>query len=59
MRTLVGPTESARGKHVLLVDGVLDRGTTLAKAKGAPARTPAPQSVTTAVASTSCATMRC
>ena len=33
VQTLVGPTESARGKHVLLVDGVLDHGTTLAKAK--------------------------
>jgi hypoxanthine phosphoribosyltransferase len=33
MQALVGPTGSARGKHVLLVDGVLDRGTTLARAK--------------------------
>jgi hypoxanthine phosphoribosyltransferase len=33
VRTLVGPTDSARGKSVLLVDGVLDRGTTLAMAR--------------------------
>jgi hypoxanthine phosphoribosyltransferase len=33
VRALVGPTEGARGRNVLLVDGVLDRGTTLAKAK--------------------------
>ena len=33
VRTLVGPTEIAHGKHVLLVDGVLDHGTTLLKAR--------------------------
>jgi len=33
VRTLVGPSERARGKRVLLVDGVLDHGTTLARAK--------------------------
>ena len=33
VRTLVGPTQSARGQRVLLVDGVLDRGATLSKAK--------------------------
>jgi hypoxanthine phosphoribosyltransferase len=33
VRTLIGPTDSARGKHVLLVDGVLDHGATLARAK--------------------------
>lgn len=33
VNTLVGPTDGARGRRVLLVDGVLDRGTTLAAAK--------------------------
>ena len=33
VRTLVGPSESAHGKHVLLVDGVLDHGATLARAR--------------------------
>jgi hypoxanthine phosphoribosyltransferase len=33
VRTLVGPTEAVRGKTVLLVDGVLDRGSTMVKAK--------------------------
>lgn len=33
VRALVGPTQDARGKHVLLVDGVLDRGSTLLKAR--------------------------
>jgi hypoxanthine phosphoribosyltransferase len=33
VEALVGPAESLRGRHVLLVDGVLDRGTTLVKAK--------------------------
>jgi hypoxanthine phosphoribosyltransferase len=33
VRALVGPTDDARGKRVLLVDGVLDRGSTLVKAK--------------------------
>ncbi len=33
VRALVGPTQGAQGKRVLLVDGVLDRGSTLAKAK--------------------------
>ena len=31
--TVVGPTVRAKGRHVLLVDGVLDRGKTLAAAK--------------------------
>jgi hypoxanthine phosphoribosyltransferase len=31
---LVGPTERIHGKTVLLIDGVLDGGHTLAKAKG-------------------------
>lgn len=30
---LSGPTQSVRGKSVLLIDGVLDRGTTIAKAR--------------------------
>jgi hypoxanthine phosphoribosyltransferase len=30
---LSGPTEGVRGKSVLLIDGVLDRGTTIAKAR--------------------------
>jgi hypoxanthine phosphoribosyltransferase len=30
---LSGPTENVRGKIVLLIDGVLDRGTTIAKAR--------------------------
>jgi hypoxanthine phosphoribosyltransferase len=33
VQTLVGPTDNARGRHVLLVDGVLDHGSTLAKAR--------------------------
>jgi hypoxanthine phosphoribosyltransferase len=48
VRTLVGPTDSARGKHVLLVDGVLDHGTTLARAKSLLEETGA-RSVATAV----------
>jgi hypoxanthine phosphoribosyltransferase len=30
---LFGPTQSVRGKSVLLIDGVLDRGTTIVKAR--------------------------
>ena len=30
---LSGPTQKVRGKRVLLIDGVLDRGTTIAKAR--------------------------
>ncbi len=48
VQALVGPTESARGKHVLLVDGVLDRGTTLVKARAMLVEAGA-KSVTTAV----------
>jgi hypoxanthine phosphoribosyltransferase len=48
VEALVGPTESARGKHVLLVDGVLDRGTTLVKARAMLVDAGA-KSVTTAV----------
>lgn len=33
IRVLVAPTDVVRGRHVLIVDGVLDRGATLAKAK--------------------------
>jgi hypoxanthine phosphoribosyltransferase len=32
VRTLVGPGEAARGRAVLLIDGVLDKGATLAHA---------------------------
>jgi hypoxanthine phosphoribosyltransferase len=32
VRTLVGPGEAARGRSVLLIDGVLDKGATLARA---------------------------
>jgi hypoxanthine phosphoribosyltransferase len=33
MSILFGPTQSVRGKSVLLIDGVLDRGTTIVKAR--------------------------
>jgi hypoxanthine phosphoribosyltransferase len=33
VRVLIGPGENIRGRHVLLVDGVLDRGRTLASAR--------------------------
>ena len=33
VRVLIGPTENVRGRHVLLLDGVLDRGRTLASAR--------------------------
>jgi hypoxanthine phosphoribosyltransferase len=33
VRAQVGPTQNVRGKTVLLIDGVLDRGATVAKAK--------------------------
>lgn len=49
VQALVGPTQGVRNRHVLLVDGVLDRGTTLSKAK-AILRDAGAQSVTTAVA---------
>lgn len=45
---LVGPSERARGSHVLLVDGVLDRGSTLATARSLLGEAGA-SSVTTAV----------
>lgn len=48
VRTLVGPTDDVHDKHVLLVDGVLDRGTTLVKAKTMLCEAGA-KSVTTAV----------
>ena len=46
---LSGPTQSVRGKSVLLIDGVLDRGTTIAKARTLLKEAGA-QSVITAVA---------
>ena len=49
VETLVGPGNSARGRHVLLADGVLDRGATLARAKSLLIARGA-QSVVTAVA---------
>jgi len=49
VQTLVGPTDNARGRHVLLVDGVLDHGSTLAKAK-AMFETAGAASIVTAVA---------
>jgi hypoxanthine phosphoribosyltransferase len=33
VRVLLGPGENVRGRHVLLIDGVLDRGRTLASAR--------------------------
>jgi len=33
VRVLIGPGENVRGRHVLLVDGVLDRGRTLKAAR--------------------------
>ena len=33
IRVLIGPGENVRGRHVLLIDGVLDRGHTLASAR--------------------------
>jgi hypoxanthine phosphoribosyltransferase len=33
VRVLIGPGENIRGRHVLLVDGVLDRGRTLESAR--------------------------
>jgi hypoxanthine phosphoribosyltransferase len=33
VRVLIGPGENVRGRHVLLIDGVLDRGRTLASAR--------------------------
>jgi hypoxanthine phosphoribosyltransferase len=33
VRVLIGPGEIVRGRHVLLIDGVLDRGYTLARAR--------------------------
>jgi hypoxanthine phosphoribosyltransferase len=33
-RVLIGPGENVRGRHVLLLDGVLDRGRTLQAARG-------------------------
>jgi hypoxanthine phosphoribosyltransferase len=33
VRVLIGPADIARGRNVLIVDGVLDRGATLARAK--------------------------
>ena len=45
----LGPSANARGKNVLLIDGVLDRGRTLAKAKELFAAAGA-ASITTAVA---------
>ena len=49
VQALVGPTESANARHVLLADGVLDRGTTLVRAKDMLVASGA-RSVTTAVA---------
>jgi hypoxanthine phosphoribosyltransferase len=46
---LAGPTEAVRGKSVLLIDGVLDRGTTIVKA-GALLKEAGAKSVLTAVA---------
>lgn len=33
IRVLIGPAETVRGRHVLLIDGVLDHGRTLATAR--------------------------
>jgi hypoxanthine phosphoribosyltransferase len=33
LKVLVGPNETLRGKNVLLIDGVLDRGNTIRKAR--------------------------
>jgi hypoxanthine phosphoribosyltransferase len=33
VRVLIGPGENVRGRHVLLIDGVLDRGRTLISAR--------------------------
>jgi hypoxanthine phosphoribosyltransferase len=33
IRVLIGPGENVRGRHVLLIDGVLDRGRTLVSAR--------------------------
>jgi hypoxanthine phosphoribosyltransferase len=33
VRVLIGPGENVRGRHVLLIDGVLDRGRTLVSAR--------------------------
>lgn len=49
VRVLIGPGENVRGRHVLLVDGVLDRGRTLASAREL-AISAGARAVTTAVA---------
>lgn len=49
VRVLIGPGENVRGRHVLLVDGVLDRGRTLASARDL-AISAGARAVTTAVA---------
>ncbi len=49
MSVLAAPTEHVRGKHVLLIDGVLDKGHTMVRA-GKLLREAGAQSVTTVVA---------
>jgi hypoxanthine phosphoribosyltransferase len=49
VRVLIGPGESVRGRHVLLIDGVLDRGRTLVSARDL-AISAGARSVTSAVA---------
>jgi hypoxanthine phosphoribosyltransferase len=49
VRVLIGPGENVRGRHVLLIDGVLDRGQTLVSARDL-AISAGARAVTTAVA---------